>query len=322
MRSKILKTIGIFFSCIILLFIAFFIFTQTDSFRDSVKKAAERTVSSITNQKFTIGEIEGNLFNSFKVKDISFKIENEPFVYIAELSVNYSLPIILDRFMSFRRVIPVNDIRISGLDVNLIHYREGNWNFQKLVPEKEKVVKEDVKKENGHPKWSIILSNFLLRNAEISIDERRKNEVSRIDIPELDLAIKLLGITKKIELDLKQGNINAPKQHIELKELSTKAFFSKEKASIENLKAIVNGAKVDLDAEAINLKQPEFKFQASEHGYNLEKIGVLNAEIEGSGKFTSSDNINADIKINVPESEIFKRKVWGSIEKIKMNGTN
>jgi translocation and assembly module TamB len=323
MRSKILTTIGIFFLCLLILFIGFLIFTQTDLFRDTIKKAAERAVSSITNQKFTIGRIEGNLFNRINVKDIKFSIENEPFVYIAELSVDYSLPIILDRFMSFSKVIPVNNIRISGLDVNLIQYRDGNWNFQTLVSEKEKAVDEkDVKKEDVQTNWSIILSNFSLRNANIKIDERGKNEVANIDIRELELAVKLLGITKKIELELKKANVNAPKQHIELKELSAKALYSKEKASIENLKGIINGAKVNFDGEAINLKQPEFRFQASAYGYNFEKIGAINAEIEGSGKYISPENIDAEIKINVPESKIFERKVRGSIEKIKMSGTD
>ncbi|MGB7293371.1 MAG: hypothetical protein WBD99_14445, partial [Thermodesulfobacteriota bacterium] len=323
MRSKILKTIGIFFLCLIILFIGFLLFTQTDLFRDTIKKAAERAVSSITNQKFTIGRIEGNLFNRIKINDIKFSIENEPFVYIAELSVDYSLPIIFDRFMSFGKVIPVNKIRISGLDVNLIQYRDGNWNFQKLVPEKEEAVdKKDVKKENLQTKWSIILSNFILRDSEIKIEERRKSEVAKIDIPELELAVKLLGITKKIELDLKKANVNAPKQHIELKELSAKALYSTEKASIENLKGIINGAKVNFDGEAINLAQPEFKFQASAYGYNFEKIGAINAEIEGSGKYISPENIDAEIKINVPESKIFERKVRGYIEKIKIKGTN
>ncbi len=323
MRSKILKTIGIFFLCLIILFIGFLLFTQTDLFRDTIKKAAEKAVRSLTNQKFTIGSIEGNLFNRIKVNDIKFSIENEPFLYIAELSIDYSLPIIFNRFMSFDRVLPVNKIQISGLDVNLIKYEDGDWNFQKLVPEKEKAAdKKEVKKDNLQTKWSIILSNLILRDSKINIDERRKSEVTEIDIPELEFAVKLFGITEQIELDLKKANVNAPKQHIELKELSAKALYSKEKASIKNLKGIINGAKVNFDGEAINLKQPEFTFQASAYGYNFEKIGEINAEIEGSGKYISPENIDAEIKINVPESRIFERKVRGSIEKIKMSGTS
>jgi translocation and assembly module TamB len=321
MRSKILRTIGIFFLCLIILFIGFLLFTQTDLFRETIKKAAEKAVNSITNQKLTIGRIEGNLFNNIKINDIKFSVENEPFVYIKELSVDYSLPIILDRIMSFGKVIPVNKIRVSGLHLDLIKHKKGNWNFEKLVPEKPEE-KKDVKKENVHTKWSIILSDFLLRDSQINIDERIKSESAKIDIRELEVAAKLLGITKKIELDLKKANVNAPKQHVELKELSAKALYSKEKASIKNLKGIVNGAKVNFDGEAINLKQPKFKFQASAYGYNFEKIGVIDAEIDGSGKYISPENVSAEIKINVPESKILGRKVRGSIENIKMSGTD
>ena len=322
MRSKILRTIGIFFLCLIILFIGFLIFTQTDLFRDTIRKAAEKAVSSVTGQKFTIGRIEGNFFNGIRINDIRFSIQDEPFVSIAELSVDYSLPIILDRIMSFGKVIPVNSVQIRGLNVNVRKYRDGNWNFQKLLPEKDKTIEtKEVGKENVRTKWNIILSNILLRDSEIIIDEGGKSGVSAIDIPELELAVKLLGITKKIELDLKNANVNAPKQHVELKELSRNALYSKEKASIKNLQGIINGAKVSFDGEAINLKQPEFEFQASAYGYNIEEIAVINAEIEGSGKYISPENIDAEIKINVPESKIFDRKIRGSIENIKMNGT-
>jgi translocation and assembly module TamB len=323
MRSKILTTIGIFFLCLIIILIGFLIFTQTDLFRNTVKKAAEKAVSSITGQKFTIGGIEGNLFNGITINDIRFSIEDQPFVYIAELSVDYSLPIIFNRFLSFGRVIPLNKIQISGLRLNLIKYGDGNWNFQKLVPEKEKAAdKKDVIKENLQTKWSIILSNFILRDSEIRVEEPTKNEVAEIDIDELELAARLLGITKTIELDLKTANVNAPKQHFEVKDLSAKALYSKEKANIKDLKGIINGAKVNFDGEAVNLKQPEFEFRASAYGYSLEKIGVINAEIEGSGKYVSPAKIDAEIKINVPESKILERKVRGSIEKVKMKGTN
>ncbi len=323
MRSKILKTIGIFFLCLMLLFVALLIFTQTELFRNTLRKAAEKAVSSITDQNFSIGRIEGNLFNTIRIIDIELSIENEPFVKVGEVSIDYSLPIILDRLMSFNRVIPVNTIRISGLDVNLINYADGTWNFQKIVPEKEKSEdKKDIKKETLLPKWSIVLSSLMVQDSEIKIDERKKNKIAKIDIPELELGVKLLGITKKIELDLKKANVNAPKQHIDVKELSAKVSYSKEKASIEGLEGIINGAKVNFDGEANNLAQPEFEFQASAYGFNLEKIGEINAEIEGSGKYTSPEDIDAEIKINVPDSKIFGRNVQGSIERIKMSGTD
>lgn len=322
MRSKILATIGIFFLFLFILFIGVLALTQTELFRNGIRKLAEKAVSSATNQGFTIGSIEGNLFNGFKVKDVRLSIENEPFVYVAELSVGYSLPVILDRFMSFSKVIPVKDLGISGLDVKLIKYQEGRWNFQKLVPEDKKAVgKEDVKKIDLRPKWSIILSNFILKNSEIKIDDRGKGKVSEIKISELELALKLLGITKRIELNLKKANVSAVKPDIALSDLSVQALYSKEKASLKNLRGKINGAKVNFDGEVLNLKQPEFKFQASAHGYNFNSIGVLNAEIEGSGKYISPEDIKAEISLEVPESEFFGRAFRFSTGKIKIAGT-
>ena len=77
-----------------------------------------------------------------------------------------------------------------------------------------------------------------------------------------------------------------------------------------------------MDAEADNLEdKPKFSFNASAHHFVLANIGTLNVETEGSGEYISSTNIRAQATIKIPESEIFHKKVSGTLEEISMSGT-
>jgi len=319
MRKKILATIGIFFIVIIVALVGLFFLTQTEYFRNLVRRTAENIVSSSTGQTFTIGGLEGNFFNNLKLSDVSFIVEGENFVMLKEISLDYSLPHMLNSSTLFSKVVPLDDLLISGLDVNLVKYSDGTWNFEKIGKEKEK--KEEDKKKS-FPDWSIILSKFLLKDAQITTDDRAEGKVSKYEIPEVDLSVKLIDIYREIELNLKNADFNAPDQNISISGLSTKAYYSSDKAEIKDFNLLLNNAEINLDAEAENLEdKPKFSFNASAKNFVLENIGTINIETEGSGEYISSNDIRAKATINIPESEILQKKVSGSLEEIYMSGT-
>ena len=138
----------------------------------------------------------------------------------------------------------------------------------------------------------------------------------------MDLSVKLIDIYREIELDLKNADFNAPDQNISVEGLSTKAYYSSDRAYIKNFKALFNNAEIKLDAEADNLEdKPKFSFNASVQNFVIENIGTLNVETEGSGEYISYTNIRAKATIKIPESEIFHNKVSGTLEEISMSGT-
>ncbi len=321
MRSKILKTIGIFFTILILLLVAISIFLQTDYSREFIKNVAEKTVTAATRQTFTIGKVEIDFIRGIRLMDVCFKIEKEKFISIEEASIQYSLPLILNSSMLFARVIPINNIVLKGVNVNLIQEKDGNWNFSKIGEKKEE--KEDKEEQNKeHPGWSIILRNFLLQDAYITSENRKKNEIVQAEIPELIFSLKMFNVTKKIELDLKKAVLNISPQEIKVGGLSTKAVYTGDKASIKNLSLNLNGAEIKLDGEIENFEEPGFKFKASAYGYELRDIGVLNAEIEGSGKYKSPEDIEAEVTVKMPYSQLMGKKVEAAISSIKIQGTN
>ncbi|GJM15525.1 MAG: translocation/assembly module TamB [Thermodesulfobacteriota bacterium] len=319
MRKKILISISIFFVIIILALVGLMFFTQTQSFRNFTRNQVESIVSSTTGQTFKIGNLEGNFFQNITLSDVSFVVEGENFVSVKEITIDYAFFQMLNSTSLFSKVIPVDDLLITGLDVNLIKYDDGKWNFEKIGGNEEKQADDQ---DKTPPSWSIILSKFLLTNAEITTDDRAENKVSKYEIPKVDLSIKLIDIYRAIDLDLRNAEFSVPDQNLSISELSTKAYYSDDKVNVDNLSVLFNNAEINLNADAENLQdKPKFSLDASVKNYVIENIGTINLEAEGNGEYVSSNDIRANATIKIPESEILQKKISGTLEEITMSGT-
>jgi len=321
MNSKFLKTIGVLFAIIAVLITAISAFLQTEYSKKTIKNLLEKVISGATKQTFSIGEIDIDFIRGIKLKEVSLRIDEEPFAYIEQASLRYSLPLLLNSSTLYIKTIPIESVSVTGLRLNLIQDSNGNWNFDKIGGEKIEKDKKDPERTKSFPPWSVILRKVLVDNAEIKIVEEGKNKTSEIDIDRLDFSLSLYNISKKIELYLNSASLKISPHDINIAELSTAAFYTTNRAEVKNLRLNLNGAEVKLDGEVNDFKQPEFKLKASAHGYQVKELGTINAEIEGSGKYISRGDIEADIRVRMPESQIKGRKVSALVETIKMDGT-
>ncbi|MDA2918439.1 translocation/assembly module TamB [Desulfobacterota bacterium AH_259_B03_O07] len=298
------------------------VFSQTQYFRDILKAQIERAVSSATNQTFTIEEIEGNFFSGFAVNDISLKIDGEHFLTLQKISVNYSLPLMFSNSMILRGNVPISNVSTSGLNLNLIKEEDGSWNFDKLSGKKESKEKEEEveKKEKKSSRWSVFLQSVLLQENKIQFEDRTKGETTTIEATELDFGIDLIGITNKIDLELRNADIEVNPQNIVIKGLSTDVFFSEGEARIEDLKAKLNDGEIRINAEVSDFRKPKFIIKASALGLKMKDIGVLNAKVEGRGQYRSNKDIEAEMDIKLTNSVVLGKKADVLVQ-IKMEGT-
>ncbi len=315
MKSKILKILGILLILLTILVTATTIFTRTDYFKNIVKGFAEKAVNAATKQKFTIGEIKGDLIHGFKLIDVSLHIEEEPFISLNELSLKYSLPFLLKSHTLFRKVVPMDNASVSGLRVNLIRYRDNSWNFYKIVKEAGRE-----NKHNEIPDWSVFLESFIIDNCIVTFEDKKENKSSSIEIPDLYFSLKMFNIVGRIEVDLKRGDFYILPQKMKIKGLSSKVVYENGRVQINNMEADVNGSGIKLSAEASNFKEPVFKLKASAKDLEIYE-GTFNLDIEAVGRYKSLDNIQVELKLNIPDAEILKKKFSGSIEKIIIEGT-
>jgi translocation and assembly module TamB len=323
MRRKILLTVLIFFILVIILLVGAFFFTQTQHFRDFARRTTESIVSSTTGQVFTIGSLEGNFFNNIKLTEVSFIVEGESFVTVKEVSLDYSIPHMLDGSLLFSKIIPIYDLEIHGLDVNIVKYKDGTWNFAKIGNKEEERMEKSEEKENTFPEWSIILKQFLLRQGEIKIEDRESGTLSAFTIPEIDLSVNLIDIYREIDLNLKNADVYATSPKLRVEGLSVKALYSEEKAEIKDLNVALNGSEIKLNASAQALNtSPEFSYEASVENYELENLGIISVSTKGSGIYKDKKELLAQASIDIPVSVLLGRKLTGAIEKISVNGSS
>ncbi|HVY54959.1 MAG TPA: translocation/assembly module TamB domain-containing protein [Thermodesulfobacteriota bacterium] len=321
MRHKVLIAAAVVIVILVIVTIAAYFFTQTSYFRSLVKNTAERLVSSATGQSFSIGSVEGNFFYNIKLKDVKFEVEKESFVEVDELSVTYSIPRMLDTAVLSSRIIPVDGITLNGARVSLIKYGDGTWNFGKIgnrsIKEKDKE-----KEKKGPPEWSIIVSGLDIQGSSIKVDDRESGKVSEYRIDNTSLSAKLINITEDIQLDIKNADLEAPSQGLTVKGLKANAGYTGDKAKISGLELTLNGAGIKLDAEATGLKDtPEISYKLSASGYKVEDVGTFSVESKGKGVFKGPKNIDAKINIEIPESELFGKKISGTLDNITVSGT-
>lgn len=314
--SKVIKTVGILFFLLIILIAAIFVIAQTNYFRNTTKSVVEKLISSAAGQNFAIGKIEGDLIHEIVVKDVSFKIEGEPFVHVDEISAKYSLLSMLDVYAVFSKVVPLKDVSLRGVSVNFILKQNGIWNVNQLGGEKGKKGEG----RNESPTWNFLIKKLLITNAKITVEDKGNKETYRIEIRDMDSSIKMVGIIRKIALDLQKADVRISPQQLDIRGLSAKVLYTGNKVRVKDLSASVNGTSIKFEGEVSNFGEPEFKINAAAYGLDIRK-SVLNIQARGSGRYKSPQYIETELNVRLLDSQIVGRKVWGSIERIKMLGT-
>ncbi len=315
--SKVIKTVGILFFVLVALIVSIFVLIQTNYFGSTIKNIVEKSVSSTEGQDFTIGKIEGDFIHGVSLKDVSLKIQGEPFIHVDEVSARYSLLSILDVYAILSKVIPIKDISLRGLSVYLTHDENGVWNVNKVGGEGSKKGED----KGQLPSWNLFIKNLLVTNARVTVEDREKKETFRIEIPYMNSSIQMFDIIRKIDLNLRKANLYVSPQNLNIEGLSTNVLYMGNKVQVKDLNAGVNGARVKFDGEVNNFMEPKFKFKAAAYGFSVEK-GILNAEARGSGQYKNPENMKAEVRINLPDSQIMGKRIEGSIDRIKIDGVN
>ncbi len=324
MRSKVLKPIGIFLLIVALLAGLMFFAVQSNIFKQFLRVTTNAVVSSLTNQGFIIGSIEGDFLRGIILRDVSFEIEGQPFIETDEIFIDYSLPLLLDSSMLFSKVIPLDEVSITGLQINLIQNEDRTWNFEKLGAWEEPKDKKD------SPGWNIFIQNAILSQAKIRIDDRVKKEITDLKSDKIDLTIKMFKIDQRVEMQLRKSNLGIVFQDpdseiLYLDDITGRATYTKgkgtDKFDIKRLKFFLGGSEVSLKGVATNLQHPDFSLQALAVNIGKdENIGDINLELEAKGHYENYRYLTANGKLKLVKSSLRGESLSGGIDDIKVDG--
>ncbi len=326
MRSKVLKPIGIFLLILALLVGLTFFVVQSSFFKQFLRVTTNAIVSSLTNQGFIIGSIEGDFLRGIILRDVSFEIEGQPFIESDEIFIDYSLPLLLDSSMLFSKVIPLDEVSITGLQIHLVHYEDRTWNFEKLG------AWEEEKDPQESPQWNVFIQNAILTQAKIRIDDRVKKEVTDLKSDKIDLTIKMFKIDERVEIELRKSNLGILFQDTDsdtlyLDDILGRATYTKgkgvDKFDVKRLDFHSGDAEFRVKGFATNLKHPEFTLTATAENFGLDEgIGNINMELVANGDYENYRYLRANGKLKLVDSTLRGEGLQGGIDVINVDGSD
>ncbi len=113
MLRKAIKYTAIFIGSILLLVVLLLAFTQTGWFRESLRKTAVRLVNQQLNGELRVGQLEGNLYNSLQLTDITLRDGDSVLIAIDAISLKYKLKYLATK------LIEVDSVQIHSPQFNL-----------------------------------------------------------------------------------------------------------------------------------------------------------------------------------------------------------
>ena len=326
MRLKVLKPIVIFLLIVALLTALMFFAVQSNIFKQFLRVTTNAIVSSLTNQGFIIGSIEGDFLRGIILRDVSFEIEGQPFIETDEIFIDYSLPLLLDSSMLFSKVIPLDEVSITGLQINLIQNEDRTWNFEKLG------AWEEQKDKGDSPEWNIFIQNAILSQAKIRIDDRYKKEITDLKSDKIDLTIKMFKIDERVEIQLRKSNLgiifrDTDSDILYLDDITGRATYrkgkGKDKFDVKRLNFVTGGSEISLRGVATNLLHPDFSVQASAVNIGKDEgIGDINLELEAKGNYENYRYLTANGKLRLVKSTLRGESLKGGIDDFNVDGAD
>ncbi len=318
MRLKMLRLLLIFFAILAIFNVGLALVLRSGLFKDFVRDASSKIVTTITNQPFTIGSIEGNFLSGFTLKDVSFTVDGDSFVEVKSASINYSLPLLLDSSMLINKVVPISAINANGVLIRLNKHKDGSWNYQRLAIDHKK------EKPKEKPVWSYFVDRLRIEDIRLEIIDDSKPDTLALNAGELLFSLKLIKTNEQIELNLLNASLDAFFNSLDISNvhanaISGRAVYTDDRIMIKNLRGKVNDSDVRVVGDIHDLKTPKFNFDGSVREYKIYDIGVFNADFEGRGSYKEPNDIKIDATLSVLDSRLMGNKVSGEVGRFRMD---
>lgn len=175
-------------------------FTQTAVFKNYLKEKIIQTVNSQTNLNISIEKLEGNLYQTLRLKNVELLLNDTLFASFSSLSAEYDI-------LALRsHQIILNTIILETPKINCIHYSDSTWNFQHiLIPDK----KDSLNRKNQEFNFEINIPFISIRKGLVAVH-------SFIDLlPQkiTDINLDLNGFYKTGVLEFHLQNMNFKTQN-------------------------------------------------------------------------------------------------------------
>lgn len=248
----------ILIASILLLVLLALAFTQTAFFKRKLKEKVETIVGENVNAEFTIGELEGNFYNTLVLNDIEIATRDTASARVERIQLNYDL-------LAFRnRVLQVDSLIISQANLQAYQDKSGTWSFQKILPEKKDTNQVNQKKKP----LNVVLNvgHFELIDATLAAHLQEAG----ISLGCRNLNILANGRLAKNNMRLRLGHMEADliKPDIRLKKISGIYAMNNNGIQLDSLLVLTGNSDFDLNAKYHTLENLGFVLNANKLDHN------------------------------------------------------
>lgn len=241
---------------LIVIFLIAFGYTQTSSFRNWLKDFLVEEVNSSTNGKLNIGQLEGTIFTSFIISDISYTFEKDTIFSARKIELKVSpLRVFLKTFY-FRK------LDIENANISLLKDENGDLNISKITSPSEGVEEvQDTISVSEPFRWKIDLADLKLKNLNFK-QQTYSNRYSTSDYPQPNmddfrlenLNLYLSGVAdipaNEYQLYITELSVKPNLTGFRLQHMSGKFILLKDIAGIVDLNIITERSSISLNAAA------------------------------------------------------------------------
>ena len=248
---KIVNGFILFFAGVVFLLLLLFGFSQTSTFREILRTKVIAIADSSLNGQVNIGKIEGTIFTSLFLNDVSLKVKDDTLFSAKSIQVKISpLQLMLKRIY-FRSV------RIINANVALLQNADSTWNYTNLVPPSE----EDTS-SSTFP-FVFYVNNLSLENLNFrqqTYSERGSEEIYPM-FNDADLRVENINLSARAVIDLKTPDyllvirdfsFSPNITNVALKKFAGEFEISKDFASIKDFNIVTQQSDISLSLRADN----------------------------------------------------------------------
>lgn len=253
LRRKIFNGVIGFFAGLIVVFLLLVGFSQTYTFREILRNKIINIFNSSTGGRLYIGKIEGTLFTTLTVSDISITIDNDTLIASKKIKVFVSpLQIFLNKLY-------VRDFQAEDLYFALRQDSNKAWNISKLSTDKDTSKSESIIDAFQVNNIDIKNLRFVRKTYEYHSVDTQYDIINfdDLDVRRINISGYAYGNIKENDYALKLNNFSLRPnlKKFTIKKFSGEFFANTKSASVRNFRIETDSSDINLTArlDSINL---------------------------------------------------------------------
>ncbi|MCX6138156.1 MAG: hypothetical protein NTV54_11750 [Ignavibacteriales bacterium] len=249
--SKIFYYVSVVVLLILLIVVGY---TQTVSFKKSLRSTALASAEEYLNAKIYLGEIKGNLFTGFQVDTVAMYVDGSLCAMIQNVDLHY------DPLALWNKHIALTSLELTHPSFALIRYRDGSWNVDRIVKQKSEP-------DTTPSPWTIVVKRLKIDDAHFRVYDstaspvysltdslaRRKINFSDLDLRGINLDLSAEISAAEQYVAIRRLTCESPREEFEIRSFAANVRHNKTATSVDDFRLKTAASSIELSAKTVGV---------------------------------------------------------------------